>query len=216
MVGGLAGLALLSATVADRPHLALAMGARLTLLLLFYLYTVNRTMRDSGGSGWAQRQFAGAMAPGIAVQGVVALGQTLRQASLGLNLLGERVVDLRTSGVAVVEAYGRHWLRPYGLTAHPNVLGGFAAASLLPIALWLPRGAARLAVPGCAGLLLLTLSRGAGAAVAALHDQQQGSDRDEGHHADGGRATGTAGAGDDHRYRTWDQEAGHRREDSSW
>lgn len=161
LVTGIAALALASVTVAGYPHLALAMGARLVLVLVFYLYTVNRAYSDAAGPCSARGLFAGALAAGFAVQGVVALGQTLRQASLGLGMVGERSLDIHTSGIAVVEAHGQHWLRPYGLTAHPNLLGGFLAASLLPMAFWLPHRVARVAVPACMGLLLLTLSRGA-------------------------------------------------------
>jgi O-antigen ligase len=172
-LAGLTSLALLSAAVAHQPHFALAMGARLLLVLLFYLYTLNAaagpTAPGAGTSGRAAPNacaFAVAIAAGLAVQGAVALGQEVRQASLGLGILGERTVNLMTPGVAVVDLHGSHWLRPYGLSAHPNVLGGFVAASLLPIGLWLPRRAAMVALPAAAALLFLTLSRGAMLAAA--------------------------------------------------
>jgi O-antigen ligase len=170
---GLTSLALLSAAVAREPHFALAMGARLLLILLFYLYTLNVAAdQKPPGTGLVRqvapgtRAFATAVAAGLAVQGAVALGQEIHQASLGLGFLGERTVNLLTPGVAVVDLHGSHWLRPYGLSAHPNVLGGFVAASLLPIGLWLPRRAAMIALPAAAALLFLTLSRGAMLAAA--------------------------------------------------
>jgi O-antigen ligase len=70
----------------------------------------------------------------VAVQACIAIAQAVGQRSLGLWLLGEH--DLRPSlPVSVVtSADGSRTLRGYGLTDHPNILGGVIAFALLPLA----------------------------------------------------------------------------------
>jgi O-antigen ligase len=67
----------------------------------------------------------------ILVQGSVALGQFLNQHDLGLSALGEFSLDPTRSGVIVLFARDQRWLRAYGLTAHPNLLGATLAVLLL-------------------------------------------------------------------------------------
>jgi O-antigen ligase len=67
----------------------------------------------------------------MAVQGGVASAQFLRQGAVGLAWMGEGALDPAGQGVSVIEAGGQRWLRAYGLTAHPNVLGGYLAMSIL-------------------------------------------------------------------------------------
>ncbi len=59
------------------------------------------------------------------------LMQLLRQESLGLQSVGEHELNPAWSGVSVVVAGGVRLLRAYGLTDHPNLLGGTLAFSLL-------------------------------------------------------------------------------------
>lgn len=172
-LAGLALLAIISAGIASRPHYALAMGARLIMALLFFLFTLNSLAGENHATPRLPRAivspaaFACALLVGLAVQGIVAGGQVARQAALGLGLLGERAISVLTPGVAVVDLHGRHVLRPYGLTPHPNVLGGFLAASLLPLAVWLPRRIGVMAASLALLLLAMTVSRGACLAAAA-------------------------------------------------
>jgi hypothetical protein len=89
----------------------------------------------------------------VLVQGGVAVGQFLRQRDLGLAFLGELALDPAVSGISVLWARDRRWLRGYGLTAHPNTLGAMLAILLLLLlpALWRARGwrrAARKTPPG--------------------------------------------------------------------
>lgn len=158
-LSGLVALALIGAPFAAHPELSLGMAARLTLLLAFYLYTVNRAPSAPAACC--------ALLGGLALQLVVALGQVWRQGSIGLGLLGERHLDLAVPRIAVVSAYGRHWLRPYGLTAHPNLLAGMAAVCLLPLAVALPRRLSAWGTGCVTALLVATLSRGAWLATLA-------------------------------------------------
>ena len=93
----------------------------------------------------------------VAIQAVVALAQYADQRSIGLGALGEHALapDL---GVSVVTGTnGVRYLRAYGLTDHPNILGGILAiAILLLIGILATRTRRR---PGAADLL-------AGATVA--------------------------------------------------
>jgi hypothetical protein len=104
------------------------------------------------------------------VQGVVAIAQFYKQGDVGLIELGELPLDPAYYGVTVLWARDQPWLRAYGLTAHPNLLGAIMAAILL---LLLPAfGRARgwrlagLIIGFSAGLLALatSFSRAAGLA----------------------------------------------------
>lgn len=103
----------------------------------------------------------------VGVQGTVGAAQFWRQGSLGLAALGEPWLNPAVEATSVVGQPGAHFLRAYGLTAHPNVLGGMLAIGLL----WLVAAALGAPprtrgwwlvpiIPGLAGLLL-TFSRAA-------------------------------------------------------
>ncbi len=161
-LAGLVVLSMLGTLVATHADVALGMSARLWLLFLFYLYTVNHPP--------SFRSLAVALCLGAFLQLPVALLQVVRQHSLGLGWIGERAINPGVHGIAVVAVDGHRWLRPYGLTVHPNVLGGLAACTLGVVATGLPR---RWAVPAtlcCLAVIALALSRSAmvAAAVAVL------------------------------------------------
>ncbi|MGD2146019.1 MAG: O-antigen ligase family protein [Anaerolineae bacterium] len=108
----------------------------------------------------------------VLVQGTVAIGQFISQRNLGVSLLGEPVLDPQLSGIAVVWARGRRWLRAYGLTGHPSVLGATLAVLLLLLADdigeargWRQVGYTLVASIGALGLLT-TFSRSAWLAFA--------------------------------------------------
>lgn len=74
----------------------------------------------------------------VAIQAPVALGQLVAQRSLGLGALGELDLNPMTNGVSVVATSATdRLLRAYGLTEHPNILGGLLvfALPLLVVAL---------------------------------------------------------------------------------
>lgn len=67
----------------------------------------------------------------ILVQGSVAAGQFIKQEDLGLVLFAEPALDPTVDGTSILFAQGRPWLRAYGLTPHPNVLGATLSILLL-------------------------------------------------------------------------------------
>lgn len=111
----------------------------------------------------------------ILAQSGVAIGQFLLQSDLGLVAWGELPLDPTVEGVVVLQARGRPWLRAYGLTAHPNVLGAMLAALWLLVLpayrrtrAWRRRVLALVLAAGLLGLLV-SFSRAAWLAfVAAL------------------------------------------------
>jgi len=122
-VVGLLAAAVVGIPFSVDPALSAYTCVRLALLAGLALYVVNEIS--------SIRQLVlpvGAMA---AVQAVVAIGQVVDQRSLSLGWLGEHV--LRPSlGVSVVTtADGTRVLRGYGLTDHPNILGGMLAFAVL-------------------------------------------------------------------------------------
>ncbi len=72
----------------------------------------------------------------ILIQAFVGLGQHLAQRSIGLESLGEWILDPAWSGVGVVLAGEVRSLRAYGLTDHPNILGGCLVFGLLSLTAW--------------------------------------------------------------------------------
>ncbi len=101
---------------------------RLVLLFGFFLYVVNEINTID--------QIIVPVALGIFFQAVVAVTQALEQSSLGLTFLQELSLDPKVSGVSIVTAGNIRFLRAYGLTDHPNILGGCLAFGLILIAAW--------------------------------------------------------------------------------
>jgi O-antigen ligase len=67
----------------------------------------------------------------LVLQGIVGSMQFLMQRSVGLGLLGEFVLHPGGKLVSVIEIGEKRWLRAYGLTGHPNLLGGYLVLWLL-------------------------------------------------------------------------------------
>lgn len=67
---------------------------------------------------------------GLTLEAVIALGEFVRQASLGLQILGEWRFSSLTPGIAKVMLYQHEFLRPYATFPHPNVLGATLAIFL--------------------------------------------------------------------------------------
>jgi putative inorganic carbon (HCO3(-)) transporter len=132
---------------------------RLLVLVVLGLYVVNEIER-------LDRMLI-PVAVMIFVQAVVGIGQVLGQQSLGLARFGEHVLS-PILGVSVVTAQdGTRYLRAYGLSDHPNILGGVLAIALLLLGgLIAIETARRAAWPVAifavgAAALFLTFSRGA-------------------------------------------------------
>ncbi len=68
---------------------------------------------------------------GLFVNSLVGLAQFAVQHSVGLAFLGELRLDPNIYGMSVVGDDSLRVLRVYGLSGHPNVIGGFAAIALL-------------------------------------------------------------------------------------
>ena len=105
---------------------------RLLLLAGLYLYVINEIKSLS--------QVVFPVALQILIQSIVGVAQYLGQRSLGLISLGELDLDPAWSGVSVVWAEGVRSLRAYGLSDHPNILGGCLAFGLLLLVGWYIKG----------------------------------------------------------------------------
>ncbi|MEM8863176.1 MAG: O-antigen ligase family protein, partial [Chloroflexota bacterium] len=64
-------------------------------------------------------------------QGAVAAGQFLLQDDLGLRYLGEYDLVAEPGQWSIVFGQNRVWLRGYGISPHPNILGGLLGSALL-------------------------------------------------------------------------------------
>jgi O-antigen ligase len=122
-LAGLTAVALLSSLGSVDPPLSLYHAFRLCLLFLFYLFIVNMQIS----------LFAVGFAVGLQgiVQAVVAIPQSLLQHSIGLQLVGEYQLDPAWSGVSIVSDGATRFLRAYGLSDHPNILGGCLAFGMI-------------------------------------------------------------------------------------
>ncbi len=162
----LAGLTLagwISAVSSYDPILSIYHAIRLSALFWFYIYLVN----EIGSTGWILIP----VGIEVSIQSVVAIAQFIAQRSVNLQSVGELYLDPARSGVSVVVANGVRLLRAYGLSDHPNILGGclaFGALLLLAAYLQNPKHPAILAafLPAAAGLLV-TFSRSAWLGFAA-------------------------------------------------
>lgn len=96
---------------------------RFILLLLLYLYIVNQVQSPH----WVIVPIA----LQIIIQTPIAIGQSLSQSSLGLQKLGEILLNPQILGTSIIPIDGMRFLRAYGLSDHPNVLGGSIAFSLI-------------------------------------------------------------------------------------
>ena len=139
--------------------------ARLLLMLIFYLMLVNTPLHRD--------QIAWSLGAAMVVQAAVSVPQFLLGHTAGLHQLGEIPNDSRWPGASVIALGERRWLRAYGLTQHPNVLGGLAMTSLLiATGFYLRQVGLRWVVllgllATSLGTLLLTFSRSAWVGTAA-------------------------------------------------
>ncbi len=132
---------------------------RMLILSIFFLYLLN---------GFHDLKII--LVPAAAstvIQSIIAILQVLKQRSIGLGFLGEYLLDPAWSGISIVYAQGVRTLRAYGLSDHPNILGGCLAFSLVLLVSWQilkkrETGALNITIilMGMVGLLL-TFSRSA-------------------------------------------------------
>lgn len=120
---GVTLMGLVSVAASSDPALSLYHSLRLLFLFGFYLYIVNEV-----------HSIEELVLPAgllIFIQAVVGILQSLLQRSIHLRALGEYPLDPAWSGVSIARANGENFLRAYGLSDHPNILGGCLAFALL-------------------------------------------------------------------------------------
>lgn len=133
---------------------------RLSVLFIFFLFIVN----EIHSPAWVVIP----VGLQVLIQSVIAIGQSLSQRDLGLQFLGEYELNPIWQGVSVLEAGDTRFLRAYGLSDHPNILGGCLAFGLVILLsafiykkelVW--RWLIALAIIPASLALLLTFSRSA-------------------------------------------------------
>lgn len=164
-LAGLLAISITSTLFSIDPTLSLYNSVRMLALFGLYLYLINEIHNL-----WIILVPAGLQ---LFIQSVVGVAQVLRQHSLGLTGLQEFILDPSVKGVSIVWTATTRSLRAYGLTDHPNILGGCLAFTLLMLAAGYleSRPAWRPWIGGLFGLgtlaLLLTFSRAAWLALFA-------------------------------------------------
>jgi O-antigen ligase len=157
---GLVLVSLVTSITSADPALSLYHTLRLALLTGFYFYVLNNVA--------SLRKIMWPLATMLGVQAAVAISQVISQSSIGLQAIGEYELNPEWNGVSVVWTETLRSLRGYGLSDHPNILGGCLAFGLLLLAGIYIRGFSRFgqwvlaltaATSGVA--LLLTFSRSA-------------------------------------------------------
>ena len=153
-------LAFTSVPVAAAPLFGLDAALRLLGAVLLTLYVADQVIDN--------RTAALVLAAGMVLQAVLAVAQFQLQGNLGLGWLGEVEARVTEPGL---------WVRGFGLSRHPNILGGYLLLGLwatLGLAVTEPRrGWLLVFAAGCCGLLA-TFSRaawlglGVGATITAL------------------------------------------------
>jgi hypothetical protein len=162
---GLVILGIMGIPKAVDPTYAAYTTARLVLLFAFCLMLVNAPLKQS--------LIAWPLAIGMAIQAAVGIPQFLLGHTLGLQWLGETAASAALPGASVVMVGELRWLRAYGLTQHPNVLGGLLVGCLWAVTGYYltRRGWARIALLVLLamglGTLLLTFSRAAWLGIVA-------------------------------------------------
>lgn len=116
-------LSFISTFVSVDPPLTLYHSIRLLLLLGLYFVLCNLVPP----AVWV----AVPLALGVMAQGGVAILQFVNQSSIGLGRLGELPLDPLKTGTSILRYDDVRILRAYGLTDHPNLLGGFLAFALI-------------------------------------------------------------------------------------
>ncbi len=155
-LAALALLGFMTAPWALSPGLAVYTSARWLLAMGVYLAWLAQPRR--------METLAPVFLAGLGLQAMVGALQFLFKGPLGLP--GELALRVDQSRAAVIYVDGSSWLRAYGLTFHPNVLGGFLAVGLLVCLPLLDRWFFRFLWWGLAAGLALTFSRSAWLAAA--------------------------------------------------
>lgn len=124
-LAALVGLSFASTLTGVDPSLTLYHSIRFLALFGLYLVLVNVNMPPD----WVALPLVAA----VMLQSAVAILQFTSQASLGLQNWGELMLDPAQTGTSILRIGDLRILRAYGLTDHPNLLGGLLAFALLII-----------------------------------------------------------------------------------
>jgi O-antigen ligase len=120
---GLTAFGWISILTSVDPTISFYHAVRLSLLFLFYLYIVNEF-----------KEWIWLIAPlcfQLLFQAGVALSQFSAQHSIGLKFFQELELNPIWSGVSIVSVNEIRFLRAYGLSDHPNILGGCLSFGLI-------------------------------------------------------------------------------------
>jgi len=121
----LVALSFASALTSIDPALTIYHSMRLLLLFGLFLALVNTPLRAE----WIVIPLALA----VIIQSSVGIAQFFKQSSLGLQGLGELSLNPAATGTSILRYDDIRILRAYGLTDHPNLLGGFLTFALVYI-----------------------------------------------------------------------------------
>ncbi|MCL4393410.1 MAG: O-antigen ligase family protein [Chloroflexi bacterium] len=156
-VAAVVGIAIASTATSVSPSLSLYNDVRLVGLFALYGYLVNELS--------SIRFLYVPVAAQVFVQAAVGIAQVMQQRSIGLQSVGELLLNPAWQGISTVWSGTTISLRAYGLTDHPNILGGSLAFGLVVLAAWYVDTRWRSLVIALFGLgalaLFLTFSRAA-------------------------------------------------------
>jgi O-antigen ligase len=152
----LAGLALLTVPLALSQKIAVYTVSRWLLAVALAVALMSQELD--------RRQVEAALLLGLCLNALIGIAQVALQGPLGLP--GEMAPPAANAGASIIVAGQARWLRAYGLTLHPNVLGGYLAVGLLLAVPLLERRRWRLCWWLLLAGLLLSFSRSAWLAVA--------------------------------------------------
>ncbi len=150
-LAAIALLALLTAPFSLVPNLAWYTAVRwsLAVVLFLALFYINVPMPD------VVRMLLASMT----LQAIIGVIQAIAQRPLGLP--GEMTLPLQNPDAAAIYVAGYAWLRSYGLTFNPNVLGGYLVSAVILSVQWLNRRSLQILWLVLGAGLFLTFSRSA-------------------------------------------------------
>lgn len=111
-----------------RPEVTVGVAGQVGIMALFGVMVL--------ATAPAPRRVALALIMGMVTYGIIGAWQVTIQDDIGLRFLGEFWLDPAQGGISVVQAGDVRWLRPYGLTPHPNVFAGYMLVGVLCAVGW--------------------------------------------------------------------------------
>lgn len=115
-------ISMISTLFSVDPQLSAYHSVRMLLLFLLYVFLINNP---------SIRKLFLPISIMLLISAIPGIIQFQLQGSIGLFSLGELPLDPSTPGISIVNHEEVRYLRAYGLTDHPNILGGSIALALL-------------------------------------------------------------------------------------